>query len=224
MSKSTVFGIWLIIILAFWWGTRALDINFNALLNNYLKFLVESPLSPIIMLLLFMIRPLLLLPSTILIGAMGFLYGAFWGFIYGQVAIIASSSLAYLIGRYFSKNINFEGRYSKFFENMQGRSFESILLSRLIFLPGDLINYGAGFLKINYWGFLLGTLIGGAPGMLIVIFAGSAIEGDFTTNKLIIRKDYLLVSTALLLFSLALAWWLRTKQKRTQFDSDGNSD
>ncbi len=142
---------------------------------------------------------------------MGFLYGVFWGFVYGQAAVLVSSSLAYIIGHYFSKNINFESKYLKFFA--KGHSFENILISRLIFLPGDLVNYGAGFLKVNYWGFLLGTLVGGTPSMLVVIFAGSAIEGEFSAGKLTIRTDYLLIASITLLFSLALAWWLRANRK-----------
>ena len=75
------------------------------------------------MFLLFMVRPLLLLPSTILIAAMGFLYGVFWGSVYGQVAILASSSLAYIVGRYFGKGINLKGKHALFFKNIQKKQF-----------------------------------------------------------------------------------------------------
>ncbi len=211
-QKILVIGLWLTIIVAFWWYARASDQSLTTLANNYLNFLAKHPLSPIVMFLIFMVRPLLLLPTTILIVAMGFLYGVFWGSVYGQIAISASSSLGYIIGRYFSKGIN-EDKYSQFLKNVRKNSFESILLSRLIFLPGDLVNYGAGFLKINYLSFLLGTLIGGAPGMLIAIFAGASIEGEFAVGEIIIRKDYLLISTAILLLNLILFWWLRVSRQ-----------
>ena len=100
-----------------------------------------------------------------------------------------------------------------FLKTYKKNSFESILISRLIFLPGDLVNYGAGFLKVHYLSFLLATLIGGMPGMFMVVLAGAAIEGQFAAAELTVRKDYLLISTAILLFSLALSWWLRVKRQ-----------
>ena len=162
-----------------------------------------------------MIRPLLLfLPSTILTFAIGFLYGAFWGVLYAQITILVSCSLAYIIGRYFGKGFKFEGKYSKLFESMRNHSFESTLLSRLIFLPGDLVNYGAGLLKVNYWGFLLGTFIGGIPGIVIVVLAGAAVKGSTTVDEIVIRKDYLLIASTILLLSLGLSWWLRARARR----------
>lgn len=217
--QKIIVSFWLIAILGVWWLVKTQNINFAEVLTTYFNFLTQNPLGLIIMLLLFMLRPLLLLPSTVLIAMMGFLYGIFLGLIYGQIFIVASSSLAYIIGRYFGKDNNWVAKNQLFdtqiFDTMRKNSFESVLLSRLLFLPGDLVNYGAGFFKVSYLGFLGGTLLGGLPGMLMVILAGAAIEGEFNAGKLVIHKGYLLISTAILLLSLALSWWLRTRQKRS---------
>ncbi|MEZ4605281.1 MAG: hypothetical protein R2865_00315 [Deinococcales bacterium] len=100
-------------------------------------------------------------------------------------------------------------------KGLKERSFESILLARLIFLPGDLVNYAAGFWRINLIAFLAATAIGGTPGMLVGLFAGAALRQEgisFGSAELKLRYDYLFVAVGIMLSSLILSWYLKRQQ------------
>ena len=49
---------------------------------------------------IYLLRPLLLLPMTILTVFTGFLFGLGWGLAYALTATLASASLAYLLARF----------------------------------------------------------------------------------------------------------------------------
>jgi len=52
--------------------------------------------------------------------------------------------------------------------------FTSILMTRLLFLPFDPINYIAGFLKVDVKAFLFATAIGILPWTAVFVYAGTA--------------------------------------------------
>ena len=60
--------------------------------------------------------------------------------------------------------------------------FTSILMTRLLFLPFDPINYIAGFLKVDLKAFVLATAIGILPGTAVFVFAGTAFHGKELTS------------------------------------------
>ena len=203
---------WLLAVLGFWLYTKVFNLNVVATLKNYLEVIGENPFSLIIILVIFLIRPLILLPSTILVAFVGFLYGAILGFIYSQLAVLASCALAYVLGRYFSSSGHLENKYRHLLKSMKENSFTTVLLSRLLFVPGDLVNYLAGFLKIHFGSFLAGTLIGGTPSLLIVVLAGAAMKGSFAENKLNLHWDYLLAAVIVMLLCLLVYGWWRKRQ------------
>ncbi|MEM6430099.1 MAG: VTT domain-containing protein, partial [Deinococcota bacterium] len=108
-------------------------------------------------------------------------------------------------------------------KRLVSNSFETVLIARLLFVPGDIINYMCGLLLVNLRPFLVASLIGGAPGALMVVLVGASIEGDFEARSISLRPAYLAVSLLLLVTSLGLSQWLR---KRRGFEgvSQINSD
>lgn len=50
------------------------------------------------------------------------------------------------------------------------------MLMRLAFLPYDLVNYSAGFLRINAGAFVAATALGSLPGTISFVLAGASLQ------------------------------------------------
>lgn len=159
------------------------------------------------LLLVYLIRPILLLPISILTLASGLFFGVFWGFLYANIAIMLSTIIAYYIGWYFGDTL--PSLPKAWQQRIQHNTFSSTFLSRIVAIPGDLVNYAAGMLRVKLAPFLLATLLGGSPGLLVGILVGAALESSLEEGKFVIKSSYLLAAGALLLLVSALAWWLR---------------
>lgn len=210
--KLTVLVIWAALLGSLWLYLSAQQMSAVELLEAGLLSLSSSPWGPLALLGMFLLRPLLLLPVTLLNVFAGYLFGPAFGFVYALLATLLSSALAYGLGRFFGQGALKALGNKRFLSALRERSFESILLARLIFLPGDLVNYASGFLKVPFGAFLGATALGGAFGLLLTVLAGSSAEGQFNLREIQPDLRYLLAASALLLVSLALSVWLRRRQ------------
>jgi uncharacterized membrane protein YdjX (TVP38/TMEM64 family) len=86
----------------------------------------------------------------------------------------------------------------------------------LLFLPFDLINYLAGFLRIAFRPFLLATIVGSLPGIVGCVLLGSSImldmEADFMLPTL--HPGSLVVSLVVLAISVVLSRVLKRRERR----------
>jgi uncharacterized membrane protein YdjX (TVP38/TMEM64 family) len=200
-------------VVVFWWYVRSSHQTATELLSGWLELLSRNSYSILLLLAIYLVRPLLLLPITLLTVFCGFLYGAVWGTVYALLATLASSSLAYLIGGFLrGDKVQLQREW---LNRLRERSFETVLISRLIFLPGDLVNYAAGFLKISFMAFLLATTIGGLPGLLVGVLAGASLE-TFSASGFKLKPWYIVASLVMLAGSLLLSWWLRQRSRVNQ--------
>lgn len=202
--------LWLVVLATFWLYVQRQEVGLVALFRDWLAFIRVGVAGPLLLLAIYLIRPLLLVPITLLTVASGFLFGAVWGFLYALAATLLSSALAYAFGYYVAGDIPALG--AAFTQRLRARAFETVLISRFLFLPGDLVNYAAGVLRISFWAFMLATAIGGVPGLLIGVLAGASIEGEFGTEGVRINMWFLLASAGLFVSSLALSQILRRRQ------------
>lgn len=198
------------LLVAFWVYMQRSDQSVTELLTNWLESLSNSPYSFFLLLAIYLVRPILLLPITLLTVFAGFLYGALWGTFYALLASLLSSSLAYLIGRFLSGDkIRLQ---TTWMNKLRARSFETVLTSRLIFMPGDVVNYACGFLKISFTAFLLATALGGLPGLLVGVLAGASLE-TFRADGFKLNPWYIAVSLLLLVLTLVVSRLLRHRHQ-----------
>jgi uncharacterized membrane protein YdjX (TVP38/TMEM64 family) len=208
-----VLALWLGLLLAFWIYVQQSGRPVTEILTSWLESLSQSPYSVLFLLAVYLVRPLLLLPVTLLTVFSGFLYGVFWGTVYALLATLASSSLAYFIGRFLSGDkVRLQ---TEWMNKLRERSFETVLTSRLIFLPGDLVNYACGFLKISFTAFLLATALGGLPGLLVGVLAGASLE-TFSASGFRLNPWYIVASLVLLVGSLGISRLLRRREVQKQ--------
>ena len=209
MWSKGVLALWVALLAAFWLYVQWQGEGLLELFRGWLTFLKSGVRGPLLFLIIYLVRPFLLVPITLLTVASGFLFGALWGFLYAWMATLLSSALAYLFGRYVAGDPQIGAR---FVERLRTRAFETVLISRFLFVPGDLVNYASGVLRISFRAFALATAIGGVPGLLIGVLAGASIEGEFGTSGVQLNVWYLLASGVLLVSSLALSAFLRRRQ------------
>lgn len=128
------------------------------------------------------LRSFVLFPASLLTIAAGLLFGPTVGVGVAVVGANLSALVAFHVGRTFSPvtvaaagegTVGLLGRWSG---RLRERSFVTVMVMRLAFLPYDLVNYAAGFLRINVVAFLGATALGSLPGTISFVLVGASLE------------------------------------------------
>jgi uncharacterized membrane protein YdjX (TVP38/TMEM64 family) len=177
--------------------------------------LAEIPIATrgLVFVAIYTLRPLIFFPASLLTLAIGALCGPLWGSVFAIIGSNLSATLAYFVGRTFGQgetqgaNQNLLGRY---LQRMRQNSFETIFIMRLIFLPYDVVNYAAGFLKINYVPFILATILGSIPGTISFVLFGASSGLESGTPRFDWR--ILAVSVAIFVASLLISRLVKRRE------------
>ena len=157
--QIAAFIFWLALLGGYQWYAYRNGLSPVQVMQQLLGLTTGSLWGPLIYILLYTIRPLVLFPSTILTLAGGFLFGPVWGIVYTILASNASATVAFLVGRYFGQGLLQEGSsdslLQRYADRLRRNSFETVLVMRFIFLPYDLVNYLSGFVRIRWSAFIL---------------------------------------------------------------------
>lgn len=156
------------------------------------------------------IRPFLLVPAVILTVAIGIVFGPFLGLAVALVGVGAAAVVGYAIGGALAPGVLGDGRIALWTVRMRDRSFETILVLRLLFLPYDLVNYAAGYLRVRWWPFLAATAIGVLPGTVAFVLLGASIT-DLGQGFSGIDPLTLVLSIALIVGGLVVAQLVRRR-------------
>ncbi len=171
---------------------------------------------PLIYILLYAIRPIVLFPATLMTLMSGALFWVFWGFIFTMIWENMSANFAYFLGRVFWKKMlkpDSTGIVADLRDKLSGDSFVPILMTRLLFFPFDMVNYSAGMLKARWRWFFLWTAIGIIPWALMVIIAWASIKNvsEFDPSTISFEPQMLVYSWIIFILSLGLAKYLKKK-------------
>ena len=154
-------------------------------------------------------RPFVLVPATLLTVAAGLVYGPVVGVVVAAVGANASALVGFTVANTVAPEWG-TGLVATWGERLRRNSFEAVLVMRLIFLPYDLVNYGAGLLGVRRWPFLAATAIGSLPGTVSFVLLGASLT-DLTTGVGGIDRPTLIASIVLILASLAASRLLRRR-------------
>jgi len=156
-------------------------------IKNYI--LSFGPWALIIFILLYALNTVTLLPP---IGIMSLSAGAILGPLYGTVGVMAGSFLGTTITFFIARKVGgsfvqkmIKGKAKEFQDKLDKNGFKVILLIRLLpVLPWEVVNYASGLSKIKYRDYIIATLIGIFPAVLIqVYFSHSAANFDIKDPK-----------------------------------------
>ena len=158
---------------------------------------------------LFAVRPLVLFPASVLAVAGGFVFGPVIGCVLAFLGGNASASVAYCVGRYFAGGdvfpIRSNSRIRRYSHRIRARGFESVLMAQFTYLPFDLVNYLAGFLRVGWRSFALATALGSLPGTVSFVLLGASFEMDFATGAHGINPWVLAASATIFAGSIAVS-------------------
>lgn len=130
----------------------------------------------------YLARPIVLFPASILTIVGGVLFGPIVGVAVVVVAANGSAMIAYLVGRLLGRapgdasgDDAAGSLISHWSAKLRENSFETVLVMRFMFLPYDLVNYGAGALRIRWLPFLAATALGSVPGTISFVLLGASL-------------------------------------------------
>lgn len=173
-----------------------------------------GPWSVLITILLFIVMTFtIVFPFMILSGAAGIIYGLFWGIVISWAGEVIGAFFMFIFARYFFRQLVAgwisNSRYLKQVDDYSAvNGFKALLLARLLPLaPSGIITAVAAISRISFKDFLLATLIGKLPPVVIKVLLGHDIV--FAGENLI----RLLVVVFLVIAVYAGLWWYKKKGK-----------
>lgn len=203
---------------AWWWLSRAeggVDAGIAAALTEVTRPGVGVPT----LLLAFAVRPLLLLPVTVLTAFCGWWLGPLAGYLVALVAVSATSLVPYAVAR-FARGAPAVGAPPSAPSGWRGAltraPFRAVLMARLMMLPGDFVSAAAGALRVPWTTFLAATALGGAPGLAVGVLAGASLPrgGPFGVQGLRLDPWLLAGAVAAFAFAWGAAELLRRRSRR----------
>lgn len=184
-NKMIVKGllILLIVSLLFWFNQTYVQITSEQIRNWILSF---GWFSPFLFIMIYMFRPIILFPASILSLAGGLAFGAIYGTVFTIIGATAGAAVSFLIARKLGKNIakkEWSGKFALVQQQLEEKGFFYVVLLRLIpILNFDMISYLAGVSKVKFRALFFGTLFGIIPGTFAYNFlGGSIVDGDALT-------------------------------------------
>jgi len=180
--KKIGVGVWLSVIFTLCIALYTKGISFSAI-SAYIDTILRKAgwLAPLLYILLYMLRPITLLPATILTILAGAIFGGIYGSIYTIIAATASAIVTYGIGSYLGKDgiVKMTRSYPKskaWLSRLQEQGFMAVLLLRLSYAPFDIVGYVAGAANVRLINFIVATSIGIIPGTISFVLLGSSTK------------------------------------------------
>ncbi len=210
-SRIIALCAWVILIAAVGIFMKTQDYSPRDLMKFFYHTIKDTSYGPVLFTLLYIIRPIFLFPAWTLYTLAGAVYGFWGGFAYTLVGAGISSMVAYGIGRYFAKDMPLDGKH-KFVETwkhkIEENGFTTVLIMRLLYIPFDVVNFGAAFLNVGWKPFLAATLLSMIVDTGAFISFGSTIKNidSFELSQLQVDHGHLFISFLLLLFSFMVAY------------------
>lgn len=155
---------------------------------------------------------LIVIPSWLLMLVAIIAYGPVWGSAIVFVAIFSASSVGYLIGRYFGPEVvaRIIGPLSekKVADFLDRYGVWAIIVTRINpLLSNDAISFIAGVVNMSYRKFILSTLVGIAPLVILIAILRQMDDG--------LKSGLIWVSAGSLLLFIGFVWFDKRQRKRT---------
>jgi phospholipase D1/2 len=148
-------------------------------LSRTIEMVQGEPIAPLVVVALFLVGGLVLIPVTILIAATSAALGPWLGLASATVGALSSASMVYAIGRMMGMEpvrSLLGKRFDRFTRTIKGNGIVSVVLIRMVpVAPFSLVNLAAGATGILFSDFLIGTMLGMAPGLIAMTAFGSQL-------------------------------------------------
>jgi uncharacterized membrane protein YdjX (TVP38/TMEM64 family) len=192
------------------------SLTFADLTRQLQTLLMGTWYGPLLYILVYLLRPLIVFPASLLTILGGSIFGLGWGFVVVLIAGTLSAALPYVVGRWFSRGgesqTKTHPRIQSFLDLLRRTPFQAVLIMRLIYLPYDAVSLLVGSLRIGFLPFIAATALGNTAGTLSFVGIGASIEGDLASGDLSLNPTILLFSGLILILSIVLSRMLKRRE------------
>ena len=147
-----------------------------ASLVAFAQSLEELPFTAITVIASYVIAGVLMVPVTLLIAVTGIVFGPVLGGVYAIAGALLSSAATYGIGRWLGKDAvqRLVGpRINRLHRTIAKRGILAMMIIRVLpVAPFTVVNVIAGASEIRFRDYMIGTLLGMAPGILLTVTFG----------------------------------------------------
>mgnify|MGYP005848687107 CR=1 FL=1 len=173
---------------------------------------------PLVVIVVFVIGGLLIMPITALIVATILTYGALAGFFYALLGVIANAASGYGVGAHLGRRglRQLAGeRINRVSTRLGQRGILTVFLLRVIpVAPFSIINLVAGASHVSFRDYLIGTVLGMAPGMLAIALLIDRIMAILRNPTPRTLTVFVAVVAILAAAALLLSRWAHRRRKR----------
>jgi uncharacterized membrane protein YdjX (TVP38/TMEM64 family) len=152
-------------------------------LTSLFEFLASlGPWGPVALVGVYIVFCVFLIPASIPTLAAGILFGVFKGSLVAMTGGVAGACAAYWIGRLLARGwvvrrIAKNRQFLALDNAADEHGLAVVMLSRLSpIAPYVLLNYAFGLTKVAFWKYLLGTVIGVMPAMIMFVYVGAGLR------------------------------------------------
>jgi phospholipase D1/2 len=202
VAKLVALAIFVVSLILAWRFTALSALIHPDNIRQWLSDVAAMPGAPLIVLATFVVGGLLVFPVLLLIAATAATFGPWLGFALASAGAIASAIVTYGVGAVMGRNAIehvFGPRLNRIRRGIARRGVVAVAAIRLVpIAPFTIVNLVAGASRIPFVDYLLGTIIGMAPGLVLMSALGYQIWSVVTEPT----------ATNVLLFILAVLGWV----------------
>jgi phosphatidylserine/phosphatidylglycerophosphate/cardiolipin synthase-like enzyme/uncharacterized membrane protein YdjX (TVP38/TMEM64 family) len=159
------------------WGLHAGDADLT--LRSVLRMETADWQIPLVVVGVFLLGSALMVPVTLMIVAAAATLGLGAGLIYAALGTLVSAAAFYAVGAWLGTGLVQRitgGRLSKIRHAIQRRGILAVAAVRVLpIAPFTLVNLAAGAVTVGLWRFLAGTVVGMAPGFVLLSALGDQL-------------------------------------------------
>lgn len=175
-------------LVAIFFVLRFFNVDFSKVTVESFKEKIDSfgIWGPVIYIVLYVLRPLILFPAAVFSASAGAIWGL-KGLVYLLIGANLSAIAEFIIARYFAREAVeklIKGKFSSIDQAVEKKGFVTVLLIRLIpNVAWDIQNLALGLTKVKFRDYVLATLIGILPGSFALVYFGSSFISVITNPK-----------------------------------------
>ena len=166
----------------------------GALRNKILSFGIWAP---IIYIVFYTLRPLVLFPAGVFSMVGGLAFGPLFGTIYVVIGATISAVVEFFIARVSGRGAVakfMKGKVASIDEAIKKHGFKTVLLVRLIpNVAYDIQNYSLGLTKVRFRDYFIATFLGIIPGSFAFVYLGHSLTDFKHMWKIILAISLIVV-------------------------------